>query len=148
MKNDTRLKLQKELDKNISQESEVIYVLLQIRKILETDKKEKEYRKLKFFCDWALHSQIDYIDPVKEIAEGLAEPIGIESKFSKNAHDDILNMRSLFKELRKFFDDHSFETSIFKSKISQSNFRDILWHIYSETPLIVKKNNKNKDNYN
>ncbi len=137
MRNDIHTKLQIELNKQIDQEPQIVYILSRIRKMLEIGGKEKKYKKLKFFCDWALHAQIDYTDPVKELVDGLI-------KSDSKAHSDIVNMHSFFEEFEKFLNEYSLTTSIFNSQRSKSEFRDLLQSIYSDTPLIVKTVKKQK----
>lgn len=137
MRNHIHTKLQIELNRKIDQETQVVYILSRIRKMLEIDGKERNYKKLKFFCDWALHAQIDHTDPVKELVDGL---INSEGK----AHSDIVNMHSFFDEFEKFLNEYSLSTSIFDSQRSKCEFRDLLQNIYSDTPLVVKTVKKQK----
>jgi hypothetical protein len=39
-------------------EAEVVYTLVQVRKLLEKAKIGSNYRRLKFFCDWAVHGRL------------------------------------------------------------------------------------------
>lgn len=39
-------------------EYEVVYVLSEIRKLLERDGREESFERLKFYCDWALHARL------------------------------------------------------------------------------------------
>lgn len=59
MTSDIIRKLGAELDTGITTEVQVVYLLAGIRKLIERDKVEEEYRGLKFHCDWALHSSMD-----------------------------------------------------------------------------------------
>jgi hypothetical protein len=48
-------KLSKHLSAPPSTEADVVYALVQIRKLLERDKVSSSYPRLKFFCDWVVH---------------------------------------------------------------------------------------------
>src|SRR5260370_1442382 len=52
-------KLSEELDKGITTEVQVVYVLAGVRKVIERDKVEGQYADLRFHCDWVLHSSMD-----------------------------------------------------------------------------------------
>jgi hypothetical protein len=41
-------------------EAKVVYVLVEMRKFLEREgrEKEKQFSTLKFFCDWVVHSKL------------------------------------------------------------------------------------------
>lgn len=59
MKNDIKDKLSIELKKPINGEPQVIYILSRIRKLLDLNhKKDGAYRILRFYCNWALHTEI------------------------------------------------------------------------------------------
>jgi hypothetical protein len=51
-------KLTKELENGITSEVQVVYLMAQIRKLMERDQIENKYVNLKFHCDWTLHSQL------------------------------------------------------------------------------------------
>ena len=46
-------KLQKELNREIRDECQVIYILSRIRKILEISDERSKYKMLNFYCNWA-----------------------------------------------------------------------------------------------
>lgn len=51
-------KIQLELNAGITKESQVVYILAGIRKILEQLEDITEFEHLKFYCDWALHHKL------------------------------------------------------------------------------------------
>jgi hypothetical protein len=53
-------KLAEELDRGVTTEVQVVYVLAGVRKLIERDHVEDRYTDLKFHCDWALHSSMSY----------------------------------------------------------------------------------------
>src|SRR5437899_1770065 len=50
-------KVAKELGNRITTEAQAVYILVQIRKLLE-DSGTKKFEVLKMFCDWALHTEL------------------------------------------------------------------------------------------
>lgn len=58
MKNEIARKIQREIDVGISSEAQVVYVLAGLRKIIEQSENSKGFGRLKFYCDWALHSRM------------------------------------------------------------------------------------------
>ena len=132
MRNDIKGKFAVELNKKISEESQVVYILSRIRKILEIDGTESVYKILKFYCDWALHAQIDNTQPVMHILGGL---------FEGNLDNllDFGNFKSFYKELALFLRKSMIETTFFTNSESKTNFSRLLIKIYSDTPLVVKE---------
>jgi hypothetical protein len=51
-------KLKSEIEKGISSESQVVYIMIEIRKLLEKTNQEEVglYETVKFYCDWLAHT--------------------------------------------------------------------------------------------
>lgn len=133
MRNDIREKLQSELNKPIEGEPQVVYILSRARKILEIDgkEKEKEYSKLKFYCDWALHASINNIGAVREILEGIMSRDG-------NAGLKLTMQFTAFHEdFRKFLQEHGLTTTIYDSDANRFPLEKYMSQIYADTPLIL-----------
>jgi hypothetical protein len=79
-------KLSQELAQTITSERQVVYILVELRKLLEKKRllKEERFRALRFCCDWTVHSKLDR-DTAKIITELFdryetmyrQEPIGV-----------------------------------------------------------------------
>lgn len=138
MQNEIRSKLQLELNKEITEETQVVYILSRVRKILEIDKRKKHYKILKFYCDWALHAEIDNVDPIRKTIDNIIA--GSDSA--------IINLVMAFNnfhiEFRKFLQEYGFSTSIYHEKINKEIFNNLLSQIYTDTPLIIKTTTKKK----
>jgi hypothetical protein len=52
-------KVRHELERGIDTEVQVVYVLVEIRKLIEHSERRARYKPLKFYCDWALHPTLD-----------------------------------------------------------------------------------------
>ena len=127
-------KLNKELEKDIEGEPQIIYILSRIRKLLELQNLQSRYKYLNFYCNWALHAEINDVDSISEILQRPGE-----------------NTISLFhlyvdfdKEFKKFLDKNNLETSIFTEKKILIEFHHLLSEIYTDTPLILKTIKKKK----
>jgi len=131
MRNDIKEKLQTELDKQIKGEPQVVYILSRVRKILEIDRKEEQYKKLKFYCDWALHSEINNVGAVKDLL------YGIIAKDNKMEMDFIVRFDTFHNELKKFLSKNGLSSAMYDSKENVFSFNKFLSAIYSDTPLIV-----------
>lgn len=135
MQIDIREKLQSHLLKDSFEESDVVYILSRIRKLIdldEIDTGKRKYEKLKFFCNWALHVQIDNLTSMSNLL--------IEVKNSSKP--TIAIFRLFYDELNKFLNDYKLETSIFTSGKTEINFAKKLSEVYKDTPLIIKKEGK------
>ncbi len=135
MQVDIREKLQNHLLKDSFEESDVVYILSRIRKLIDLDEIDMgkgKYEKLKFFCNWALHVQIDNLTSVSDLL--------IEVK--DGSKPTIAIFRLFYDELVKFLNDCNLRTSIFTSNKMEINFVKKLSEVYKDTPLIIKKDGK------
>ena len=68
MKKDITQKLSAEIESGIIKETQVVYLLAGVRKILEQLEEPTEFGRLKFYCDWALHSRLSR-KPAQEVMQ-------------------------------------------------------------------------------
>lgn len=134
IRNDITEKLQSVLQKDNFEETDVIYVLSRIRIILEIDEMKKNFKVLNFYCDWALHVQI--------------ENIGSISQTLQKPGENVISMFHLFvdfdKDLKRFLDEYKIQTNIFGSRGALIRFHRLLTEVYNDTPLISKAESRIK----
>lgn len=119
-------KLQKELEKEITEESQVVYILSRIRKKLETNKLKSRYRFLNFFCNWALHARIDRTEPVADILR----------EFIDGKNFDFIRFKHLAVDLSQFIEQFNLSSKILEPT-NFRNFTNILAEICADTPVEV-----------
>ncbi|MDD2890618.1 MAG: hypothetical protein PHE49_08285 [bacterium] len=122
-------KLDRELQKDIHEECQVVYILSRIRKYLEIKNQKGQYKYLNFYCNWALHAKIDRTEPVVDVLHEFIE-----------GHDDgkFLHFHPLFDDLRNFLKDNNLSEKLFEEE-NLWRFANLLVDIYSDTPIEVKK---------
>jgi hypothetical protein len=59
MVEDILSKLKSELQQEITSERQIVYILVQIRKLINTVELAKKFEALKLHCDWVLHTALD-----------------------------------------------------------------------------------------
>jgi hypothetical protein len=121
-------KLNVELEKDITSECQVVYILSRIRKYLEFDNKRQEYKYLNFYCNWAMHTQIDRTEPM--VDELVA--------FINNKDKGFLNFDYFKNDLLKFLKEKDLSTKVIDDAPNFYRFINLLIDIYTDTPLIVK----------
>jgi hypothetical protein len=112
-------KLNESLIGSIDTECQVVYVLVEVRKLLERDKVCGDFRSLKFCCDWAAHANLSR-EPakafVKEIDDlfdrlpdngdrGAGEGDLAEIMYLARFREDLQNCLKVYKLPTKAFDD-------------------------------------------
>lgn len=128
-------KLKKHLLKDSFEESDVVYILSRIRKLIEISKIEgnaEKYNELNFFCNWALHVQIDRFVPLTDLL--------INIKTGSNSPTEIFPI--FVSKLSIFLNDRELKSPILSSRDVQMNFLEKLGKIYEDTPLVVRENGK------
>lgn len=120
-------KLNRELEKDIHEECQVVYILSRIRKYLESKNQANQYKYLNFYCNWALHSKISKTEYVGDFLR----------EFINHSDDDnFLKFDSLVDDLRKFLIANNLSEKLFEQK-NFLRFTNLLVDIYSDTPVEV-----------
>jgi len=135
MENELKAKLQVVLEKDNLEETDVVYILSRIRKLLEVNKDKGCFKILNFYCNWALHAQIDDVDAVSNI---------LTSSSDLGVVELIHNYSQFDEEFERFLKEYRLSTKIFQDNSLLHKFHYLLSNIYSDTPLILKTTTKDK----
>jgi hypothetical protein len=73
MHRDIVVKLEEELKKPIESERQVVYILVELRKLLELNGTLENYETLKLCCDWAVHPKLNRNRAAQKIVKLLDE---------------------------------------------------------------------------
>jgi len=123
-------KLKRELGRNVEDELQVVFVLSRIRKYLEVSGLKKTCASLKFYCDWALHQEIHGTYNVRELLRDFASDKSDDFSFLQFAHLRVC--------LSEFIEKEEIVSKWVSCKEQWVRLQDVLWDIYSDTPLYVK----------
>ena len=117
--------------------SSVSLLMTLSRQLIEENDLQREYRYLKLYCDWTLHTKIDRSAIAKQILDLISAEI--RSNDSKQYNDVILkiigleNLRSDFINLYTTF---NIPTNIFEIKSIWVGFIGVLSRLIINKPLI------------
>ena len=131
-------KLRKELNKEITEESQVIYILTCIRKILDHDSDlRSKYKKLLLYCNWSLHIEITRGSKVLEdLSPHFKQAIAQNSQAIGNIAFRVL-FSHFVKEFFSLLKDLELPKSWYENQEKQRQFNIILFTILEDTPLIL-----------
>jgi len=112
MRNEIVVKLNRHVASGIKREADVVYVLAEIRKLLEHLRTTKRYPVLAFYTNWALHTKIDrerwaraglkiLEDVVTQFQAGSGRPEEVVK-----AVDGVLSFQKLHRDLLDFGAEH------------------------------------------
>ena len=136
-------KLTAQLNKGITTEVQVVYLLVGIRKLIERDAQGAQYRTLNFYCDWVVHSKLDRSSIVKGILREFDKAhLLLKGEMNlplelRNKIDDISQMRSFEKELTSFLGSYGL-LPIAQDVDGWSHFLHLYTQVIQDIPLMVK----------
>ena len=143
-------KLNKHLDliKNnpLDKESYVVYLLVEIRKVIDRLQLKSIYPILRFYCNWTLHIEKsrdnnDIIDVVKKMETSIANGHTFtKERIHIPADDEIFKFMGLEKlkiEMVDFFREASLPEEIFQES-NWFSFKDCLVAVLIDQPIILK----------
>jgi hypothetical protein len=124
-----------------TEESQVVYLLVEIRKILDRDNNHK-YPLLRFYCDWSVHTEKDRI--TKEMRGIMAEiyadvanqiiqhPLPVTKKTKVIS---FMYMEDLQVELQQFLKEYSLPDSLTSNKDNWLAFVKLLVKVLADQPI-------------
>jgi hypothetical protein len=125
-------KLKPELDSLDSREAfleekDVVYFLVEARKMIYHEKNSDVFPAIKFYADWAVHIDKDHVpQSIKPLIQGHSDNL-----------DEFVNMEYLRQEMARFLGAHGLSQSLVEEKYWKQ-FRKKLINVLSEQPLTLK----------
>ena len=141
MKDKILKNISKELKSRIDTKAKAMYLLVEIRKILELSNYKGDI--LYIFCNWVLHSKLDY-PKTKKYFSGKFDPYIDNKTSSKDVGENILSnhhdffiLKDLKNGLDDFFTQNNLQNNLTNSPGVWVNFVRILLEILKECPIII-----------
>lgn len=138
-------KLEAEIRAGIRTEAQVVYLMVQIRKLLETRPRE-QYQYLKLHCDWALHRSLD-----RRAAQDILEHFNaahIRLRDEPQPQDlprviqRISKMEFFREEMYQFFDDFGLPELNTGTPDSWTHFLHLYVQVIEDCPLEIRNNER------
>ncbi|MBI2036590.1 hypothetical protein HYT17_03095 [Candidatus Microgenomates bacterium] len=123
------------------EECYVVYLLVEIRKLLEREGSPK-FPLVRFYCDWTVHTKKDRsLQAIKEIVDRIDGCFSIQSHYLLKSDEifNFLKMAELRKEFNQLFKRYNLQTNILGGDISWASFVDTLTKALSEQPILNPK---------
>jgi len=128
-------KLRNALTEPIEKECQVLYILAEIRKLLDWGK--KEFPVLRFYSNWALHIEIEKTGAVNGILKKIEETIR-KGKYEIETVLNFIDFEEFRKEIKKFLEDLNLPYDLFTSYKNWGNFRRLFVDILTDCSLKPK----------
>jgi hypothetical protein len=140
------LKLRDELARPIKRESQVLYLMAEIRKVVEHEQESDEpaFEILEFFCNWALHVTIARKSSAEKIrlflkAFDMKEGMELAEWYKSEFFQSIMHLEVLRRELERFLHEHGLPCDIVHNYQMWSGFIYLYTAIVAEVPLKYAK---------
>jgi hypothetical protein len=123
-----------------TEECHVLYLMAEIRKVLEHDDSSGTYPALRFYSNWCVHTHIDRPNKfmtcvATEIEKEIQTKIATNQSVSAGANlSHFLSMQELKKTLEKFLNDNGISTEVIQEE-NWKKFKSLLVEIVSEQPI-------------
>jgi hypothetical protein len=135
-------KIARQLNSGIKSEAEVVYLLAEIKKVLEIENRNNYYI-LSFFRDWVLHKELSRQNSIKKIENRFDSHISFTSN-SKVIGNNILsdqknffNLELLRNEFRTFLEQHDIPKNLTDSKQIWIEFSKLLFEVLEECHILI-----------
>ena len=145
MKPDIRNKLREKLAEGINDEANAVYLLVELRKLLEHESRSVrgQYSRLGFFCDWALHIEMDRAGAqriLKEMDARIAMFEGTQAMSQQVEKDfcDMFELVSFRKQFRTFLKRHRLPLAVASDDKSWFDFLELYARVVEDCPLVWK----------
>lgn len=140
MRDDILEKLSNFLKNPIEQECGVVYLMVEMRKLIEHKRNEviddegfQHYPRIAFYSNWCVHT-----DLTSRVAKKHLEEIEAMSKRGE-IKDEIfifLRFEGLKSELANFFKEYGLDGTVFF--MNWESFKDLLVDVLADCPLLIK----------
>ena len=138
---------------SFEEECYVVYLMVEIRKILEKEEKEEKkkidalYPLVKFYCDWILHNKKEKITTIwiEQILEAIDRELPkCPENFNQGKVEEnlkFIRMDALSLQLDQLFEDYALDNSFLKNPADWANFLQNLIEVLIDQPILPKKGN-------
>lgn len=119
------------------EECEVVYLMVEIRKIL--DNRGSPYNTLRFYCNWVLHKELSREKTTKLLSDIFEPNVDLKKNGRKNARNiksvgrDFFMLKTFRKELEGFFKDHNLPMDLLNK--NWWTFGKLLLEIIKDCPV-------------
>ena len=136
-------KLRSELHRPIETEMQVVYILVEIRKLLEHNRQKNLYPVMNFYCNWVVHTRLSESFVADKIVRLFDEIMyrdlnGAAYLELKDEALGFLNERQLQDELRTFLGSSDLRTEVCTDPVRWHAFRKRLAGVIEDVPLELR----------
>jgi hypothetical protein len=144
MRDDLVTKLHNHLTQRVNKECQVVYILCQVRKLLDGYCDDKSLLSLKFYCDWAVHTNLTYDNRTKPFLQIIdnyihkdqsGTAISLEEQLEFQA---LLHLDSFRWQLKSVLESYTLPTDVCRSRYRWLSFVKAYSGVIQDGSLVYK----------
>lgn len=129
----------------VSEECHVVYLMVEIRKIIDQEHSKATYPVLKFYADWAVHSKKDVVTAeMKQVTKDMYDsavaqinaPYGLLPEGSANPIRDFAYMEQLKSEMATFLTAQGITDVLTVNKTTWVAFVGLMVKVLENQPIV------------
>lgn len=128
-------KLRLEFAGEITSERQVVYILVEIGKLLEHENAKQAYPTITFYRDWAVHTKLDRSGVADSLVRLFDEYVTSNNITASDGLKELVSPWTLRRELRKYLKQHNLAFPCCKDGVLWKRFVKYLAGVIDETPL-------------
>lgn len=138
-------KLNRHMQNPPKTEPDVVYALVQVRKLLEHEQARSEYKTLTFFCDWVVHTELNRTEGGKKILKILDDRLGhYNPKEPWNIDPDgkvheVVGLDMFNRELNEFCQRLHLSTDWTNDMVSWRKFMLLYGEVVRDVPVVITR---------
>jgi hypothetical protein len=130
-------KLAGECEKELLCESQVVYILVEIGKLLEHDNAKRKYPTIVFYRDWVVHTRLERSPWVKNLMSKFDDYIVSANRSVTQPFQTLLKSLTLRSELSAYMATHSLHAPFCSDDRKWKAFVKLLAGVICDVPLAV-----------
>ena len=147
MQQDIISKIANQINSGITTEAETVYLLAEVRKLMEQDNAANDYPYLNFHCNWVLHSKLSFRFPQGILSQFLEAHFHLKAGAElsdlpeplRSQVDRISKMEDFRNELNAFLQSHNI-SSLDHAYDGWARFLDLYVRVIQDVPLVLNRN--------
>jgi hypothetical protein len=128
-------KLKPEFEVEITSERQVVYILVEIGKLIEHDNAKEKYPTIMFYRNWVVHTKLDHSAVADRLVRLFDDYVTSKNKTASDRLKQLVSPQTLRAELKRFLKQYSLTFLCCEDGVRWKRFVKYLAGIVDEVPL-------------
>ncbi len=131
-------KLNEFLDTHVpfKEECEAVYLMVELRKLLDREHGRDDFAKIRFYCDWTVHTSKDgNLGAVRDIMEKLEKSVSNGSPHPTQDAFNFFSLPELRDELSDLFSRHGLRANLYQDDKHWTHFVNVFIQALADQPI-------------